>query len=506
MNRKNTLLIALGSAFALSFIFHYRSPGINLLIAEVLLFLWIFIVEKQRFSGVNAWLLFTGTVLTAVFTILIHSFFVYFMHFISLILLAGSLIHPRFRSWGSAVNLSIGNILQAQRNFFDHLTKLNIRGLNVGRLIFKIRFYLIPALIIIAFVGMYRMSNPVYNRIFSRIGEFINDNLRWIIEEIDLSSILTFALILTLLNIFLFRRGIERIIRNDELSPYDLSRKGLKANRGHGKSSLRQHYKTAVFLLAILNILLFLLNIVDINWVWFNFNWEGEYLKQYVHNGTWLLISSILLSIAIVLVFFRGNLNYYPHNTLLRWLSGLWLAQNAVLAISVGIRTYHYISYFNLAYKRIGVIVFLILTIYGLLTVFLKVRQRKTLFHLVSLNVRAWYIVLVLFSLINWDVVIARYNFAHVKTSFLHLDYMAGLSNKALPWLDYPLAELHGIKREQQGRFPFAHSFMDPEDYHKRINDRKNKFLKEWEGKNWLEWNYPDYRAYKLLKAGGSSD
>ena len=64
----------------------------------------------------------------------------------------------------------------------------------------------------------------------------------------------------------------------------------------------------------------------------------------------------------------------------------LWVVQNFILGISVFLRNYHYISFHGLAYKRIGVIVFLVLVLIGLVTLFVKLRERKSFFYLVRVN------------------------------------------------------------------------------------------------------------------------
>lgn len=245
------------------------------------------------------------------------------------------------------------------------------------------------------------------------------------------------------------------------------------------------------------------MNVIDINWVWFNFEWEGQYLKQFVHEGTYLLILSILISGVLVLYYFRRNLNFYRNNNLLKYLSYIWLAQNGVLAVSVAIRNFWYINYFALAYKRIGVIIFLVLTIYGLYTVYRKVRERKSAFYLFKTNAYALLVVLIISSLMNWDSTIAKYNFKNSNTSFLHLDYLATLSDKSLPYLDKTLPELKQIEAVQNEKFPFEQKFMTSEEYFSIIQNRKRRFIDKWEAKSILSWNLPEYSAYKKLTSAG---
>ncbi|MCX6249457.1 MAG: DUF4173 domain-containing protein [Bacteroidetes bacterium] len=266
-----------------------------------------------------------------------------------------------------------------------------------------------------------------------------------------------------------------------------------------GFNALKNEYKAGVFLLLILNLILLILNLIDISWVWFNFNWEGQYLKQFVHEGTYLLIISILISIILVLYYFRGNLNYYPNNRLLKYLSYIWLGQNGILTVSVAIRNFWYIHYFALAYKRIGVIIFLILTIYGLYTVFIKVMQKKSSFYLFKSNAYGFFLILIVSSLINWDNFIAAYNFKNSDKSFLHLDFLATLPDKSLPYMDKTLSKLYKIDSIQKEKFRFEEKYMTPEEFYQIINIRKIQFKQKWEAKNFLSWNLPEYLAYRKL-------
>ena len=250
---------------------------------------------------------------------------------------------------------------------------------------------------------------------------------------------------------------------------------------------------------AFLNLVILVLNIADIKWVWYGFEWKGQYLKQFVHEGTYLLILSIIISIILVLYFFRGNLNFYQNNKLLKSLSYIWIVQNGILTISVAIRNFWYINYFALAYKRIGVIFFLVLVFYGLFSVYRKVSQRKSTFYIFKTNAYATLIVLILGSLINWDSVIAKYNFENSNRSFLHLNYLSTLSDKALPYLDKSLPELKRIDKIQKEKFPFKEKFMTPEAYYHIIENRKKMFLDKWDTKSILSWNLPEYLAAKKL-------
>lgn len=178
----------------------------------------------------------------------------------------------------------------------------------------------------------------------------------------------------------------------------------------------------------------------------------------------------------------------------------VWLIQNSILAVSVGIRNFWYIHYFALAYKRIGVIIFLLATLYGIITVLIKIRKQKSTFYLLRTNALFMFVLLILSSGINWDQLIVRYNFQHAETAFLHLDYLATLSDQSLPELDKSLAELQRLDIIQKGLFPFEKKYMTPGQYCYIIDDRIRRFKTKWESQSILSWNLPDFLAYRKLK------
>jgi len=363
----------------------------------------------------------------------------------------------------------------------------------------EIQNFIIPLIIIIVFLLLYRFSNPVFDNLLNRFGRFIAEKFNLLFINFDAFVILTFIIGMVISIVLFFRFKDEHIIAYDQKGNDDLTRNKSGKKGKFSFNGLKNEYKAAVFLLIVLNLMILVLNVIDIYWVWFNFDWTGQYLKQFVHEGTYLLLFSIVISIVIVLYFFRGNLNFYSKNKFLKYLSYIWLAQNAILTVSVAIRNFWYIQYFSLAYKRIGVIIFLLLTLYGLYSVLIKVKNQKSAFYLFRTNTYTILIILIISSLFNWDSIIAKYNFRHYEKSFVHLDFLSGLSDKSLPYLDKNMEELNIISQFQEDLFPFEFKYMTAEAYHKKIEERKEKFVKDWESKTFLEWNLAEYRAYKKL-------
>jgi len=288
------------------------------------------------------------------------------------------------------------------------------------------------------------------------------------------------------------------IVKEDDKVVFDLIRKKRKSYYNVKMNSLRTELKIGIALFFMLNVILLAVNIIDIYWVWINFEWKGEYLRQFVHEGTYMLIFSIILSSFLVLYYFRGNLNFYSKNKFLKVLTYIWLGQNAILAISVAIRNYWYINHFALAYKRVGVVIFLLLVLWGLYSTFRKVYATKTFSYIVKTNIYSLIAILVITSSFNWDLIIAKYNLNHYKTAYIELHFLENFSNATLPYLDMPDSKVEQINKYQKKLLP--NIMPDPiESYLENIKNRKKRFKIKWENKSFLEWNYPEYIAYKKL-------
>ena len=132
--------------------------------------------------------------------------------------------------------------------------------------------------------------------------------------------------------------------------------------------------------------------------------------------------------LVIILYFFRGNLNFYTENKTLKYITFTWITLNIILIILIAIKNQTYITSFGLTYKRIGVHIYILLTLIGLVSTFLKVLKIKNLTFLFRRNTQAAFIVLVICSAINWDATITTYNLTHVDE--FDMDYLINLSNR----------------------------------------------------------------------------
>jgi hypothetical protein len=505
MKKPLNLTVVLLSAILFTILFYKKTLGINLFIFEASILGWLYFSKQFELKGINVITAFTGVLITSVFTVLHHTTLSFIVNFILFFTFIGVIMAPQIKSILNSLGCSFTNIFASIGVFFNRMGGKSNTNKKVRFTLWRFRIFLIPLLIIVLFSLFYSWANPKFGEIINSIWSTIFDSITAFFDIIEFSIIVTFLVGFVISIYALVRSKNEQAAERDsEASEALIRRKRDKDNTARNLGLLNE-YKSAVFLFISLNVLLFGLNIMDLNHVWLNFQWEGQYLKEFVHDGTYVLIVAIILSILLVLYFFRANLNFYKKNKTLKVLTYIWIGQNIFLAISVGVRNWYYIQYFALAYKRIAIIFFLILTIYGLYSVYKKVKGTKSRYYLTKNNAYVWMIVLVLSSGFNWDRIIAEYNFENSKKSFVHLNYLSKLSDSALPYLDQPKAELQkvDIKQEKDYSYKFSLSsgsyrriYMGVEEYLWEIRMRKIIFKMKWESKGFLEWNYAEYKAY----------
>ena len=173
------------------------------------------------------------------------------------------------------------------------------------------------------------------------------------------------------------------------------------------------------------------------------------------------------------------------------------------MTISVIIRNYWYITYFGLAYKRIAVLFFLILAIIGLITIIIKITNKKSIYYLLRINSYSLLLVLVLSSFVDWNIIIAKYNFLNADKSFIEYRFMGSiLEPSALPYTIKTKEELKRIDSLQIKTMPFNtqdNYFWDSDTYYHELLIKKAEFINNYQSQNPLEWNLSDYLTYKRI-------
>ncbi|RYY11386.1 MAG: DUF4173 domain-containing protein, partial [Chitinophagaceae bacterium] len=217
-----------------------------------------------------------------------------------------------------------------------------------------------------------------------------------------------------------------------------------------GILALKNKNQVGLVSLVLLNILLVLINITDVIYIWTNNDYgKDQSLTELLHEGTGVLILSVVLAMMVVLFFFNGNINFYRKNKALKFAAFAWLGQNIFLVASVFMRDYYYISHFGLAYKRIGVLFFLAVVLTGILSVIIKINRKKSTYYLFRVNGNALVILMIIASTMNWDVLIARYNLSRMNQIKPDIEFLLNLSEKTIPILRQHEKELTQLTANQ---------------------------------------------------------
>ena len=428
------------------------------------------------------------------------------------LLLVGLVNQPQLRLVGAAVLTALVGVqravvlvasgLRVPEGLDDRLR----RGWYYGRLLG------LPLLALVVFQALFAIANPQYAALSVEVWNAVNSWLAHLLAAISVPHLLFLllcgvvsvgALVTVPVHYFLdYESRFGEFVRRqrDRVASFGVRHPNFEESR-HWALDLRKEWLAAVLCFGLLNALLLVVNAVDIHWLWFGFRpAPGFDLTQFVHEGTYVLIFSIMLAAGIMLWFFRRNLNFYkPGLPLLRWGATLWVVQNAVLAVSVGLRNYYYIQATELAYKRIGVYGFLLLTLFGLGTVLLKIWQRRSAFSLVRLNSWAAYAVLLLLAAGNWEIWIAEYNL-QPRFTRLNIGFLLTMPPRVLPVLAAREGLIDKAKElVEEGDDGYFHT-ITPEAAHQKLRAQLAGFRAEYPTRDWQSRTGAAEQAYQALR------
>jgi len=493
-------IITLLATLLFVLLFFEKSLGLNVAIYGVTTALLLVTFKTSFFNALLPKVVGIGFLLTSILYYLFASPFTLFVHILSFVLLIGLHSQPFIRNLLYAFANSFASYRSAVADFFSSFQsrKRRKRAFSIGKLG---RIIFLPLFVILLFLALYSMGSSFFSDAVGSIGDVLGRFFSRLLNYVDIEAILIAILGLVFAVVHSLKYHTTSWSDEDATKSNFLSRVRLKTKRRFKNLDLSMEYKSGVFLLFSLNAMLAVLLYLEITNVWVNFEWGGELLKELVREGTYILIVAILVSMGITLYYFRKNLNFYSKNKALKILTYVWMGLNALLVISVAVRTFYYIEFFGLAYKRIGVLFFLLACLIGLGTLIYKVANTRSTYFVVRINAFAVYIFLVAICTVNWDSIIAKYNFSHYKTSFIHLPFMSNLSDKTLPYLSLTDEQVAEIESKQVEEIPFARrGYFKDVDYQNKIALRVEKFKKEQKERHWLESVWAEDRAYRLLE------
>lgn len=484
-----------------NFLFWKEKLGVNALIFSVLIIAVALFLNKKSISDKRVVLSVSGTILSGVFVIIYNSFISKFMHIATFGVAIGFMHSTGIRTVYNSFMTYLQNQFMIPQIMIESLGKM-INGNNKSRKFFRyFKISIFPVFVFVVFLLIYKAANPVF-------GGYLNnffDALYNLFLKLSILKILFIVLGLFLISAAIFKGDLSQLLKSESKQTYELIRK-RKPNKflNWKMNGLKYENYAAIIVIGLVNMLLLCVNIIDINWIWIDFTVpEGFSLKQFVHKGTYLLILSILLSICVLLYFFRKNLNFYSKNKLLRILSFIWIFQNGILCISVFLRNYYYIDFHGLAYLRIGVVIFLILSMFGLISLYFKILKVRSGFYLLHNNSWALYFVLISMCFFNWDMIIVKYNLNHKNANEIDIDNYLRLSDKVLPVLydNLNLVEKQ-MEAHKNNKVKWAKN-LDFNDFKERLDERRGKFQRRQERYSFGSWNFPDANSKKYFESKG---
>ena len=486
--KSNDIHILLATA-AFSFLFYEQWAGFNYFLFNILLIALLLIRDRSLLLSPAFLAAAAGCVVSSACVFWYGTTLPLVADVISLILLAGMSME-RGSSFIIAWFHSLYSLLTAFFYIiFDTFNGINSvdNGEGARKTMQKVFLAVIPVVIFLVFFSIYYNGNPIFAKLADRIN----------FDFISLPRC-AFTLCGFILMYGFFRQRIIGVVRErDHDTPDNL---GSISAEEHDQTrignviSVSNLVYTGVLLIILLNLLLATVNGLDILYLGILHRIpSGITFSQYLHNGTDSLILSIVLAVVIILFYFRGYLNFHEGSRWLRWLAYIWIIQNIVLVISTAYRNTVYISDYGLTHRRIGVYVYLFLCVAGLVTTFIKIKDKKNNWFLFRKNAWIVYSFMILSCPVDWDSVITTFNinqFQYNKTMEIDQRYLADLGYTNLAQIfDYYIVRgqsLHA-QTDSMTEMPTGRMSMESERRIRYTDEIRNMI---WQKYAWLEHRY----------------
>lgn len=414
--------ILIGTVAAYSFLFYKESAGINFTVFTLVLIAALLIRDKQLIKQTTWKVAAVTSLLSSLCIGYYGTGLAITANIVSLSLLsavsyssATSILVSLLFSFYSFASALVMMFIDWQSRKLKQQTESKI----------KWKLILVPIAITILFFLMYRSSNALFNNFAKNLNL---DFLSWHWIFFTLGGLI-------LLYGFFYHQQIEPLADLDKNASNEIKPNDNREFKWFGKTiPVNDEEFSGKLLFILLNILLLIVNGLDIQFMFISKQLpQGITYSEFVHQGTGMLITSIIIAIAIILFYFRGALNFSEKSKFIKALAYLWILQNAFMILSTAFRNNMYVVEYGLTYKRIGVYVYLLLTLVGLSTTAIKILKHKSEVFLFRVNGWIFFGILMVAPVINWDRVIADFNIHKAKQT--QAEYLLGLSYTSLPKL-----------------------------------------------------------------------
>ncbi len=480
-----------------SYLFYDQFAGLNFLLFNMAIVLLLVIKDKTLIK--NKWwlLVAAGTLVSSFLIFMYSSALAIWANIISLMILSSLSFNPKV-SFLTAIFQTICNTgASCVFMILDWVDRKSKSVVTSEKRPFYVKLFLIviPFIIAIVFFLFYQSANPLFYNFTKDINlDFIS--IGWIF--------FTLGGLLLMYGFFNTKR-LRSIGEMDEKTALELS-----FENAHKKTFFSNVMRidtenlSGIILFSMLNILLLIVNGLDLNFLWFDGKLpEGVNHKAFVHDGVGMLITSIVVAILIILFYFRGAINFYEKNKWIRWMAYVWIIQNVFMIFSTAYRNNMYIQESGLSYKKIGVYVYLALTVIGLVSTFIKVYKIKTNWYLFRVNATVYYCFLVLGGIPNWDILITNYNIRKFTDEKKELEkyLLLDLSYKNLPEL---LSLPDSIKNKDDYEARDYYNYLRGVyfgSFKSSLDKKTYNFLKDSKEADWKSYCLEKNRTYNDLQS-----
>ncbi len=444
INPRYNIWILLVFALLFQVLFSTHNMGLNCLIFMALTSLLGLMLGKKPKSK-TAYLIQICCWVSAIGVVIAHTSYSMVFFWISFFIYLASIIHADIQHFYFTPLFTFNALIFIPKGLGD-LFKQSFNIKNSSNLKSWLPLIVLPLIVLLVLLKLYVLSNHYFETMIDSIMQIFSSWLLKISVERSLFFIVGFSIGF----VYILEVSLEKLIQRDAELNTNLNRKSFKRTvlKFLSRKLLKVNY-VAIGLFILLNIIISIINYLDIKHIWVDFKWDGGFLKDMVHQGTYLLIFAILISMAISVYYLNSNLVFIKNNKALKMLIIVWLIQNIIMIVSVAFRNAYYIQYFALAYKRIFVYFFLVACLVGLVSIIIKTLKQKNTVFLGQVNSIFIFLIFLSASLFNWDLIISKYNFSNYKESYVHYDFLKELNNSALPYLETDKGHLHEIDTTQ---------------------------------------------------------
>jgi len=413
--KSNHKIFSLISSLLFSLLFFKQNLGLNMFLFSLLTTSILVLLYPNRFKHQKVIIYSLLYLLSSSLIFFYNSGLTMITSVLSLFILLGTILESEssiYIQFFNGVYTTIASFFARKFEQFNEET-ISVKKKSINYM-YWFKMIGIPLFTLTIFIILYQSANPYFNEI---------------IQKIDLSFINLQWVLFTVFGYFLMN-NITNPIEIEPLTTTDLkiSNKLVKnETNSQSEESLIQENQLGVVLFVVLNSLIIFFLITDVFFISKITDLQASDLSKTVHEGVYALIVSFVFAISIILYFFRGNLNFFSKNRNLKLLTFAWITLNIFLIFITYYKNYLYVTHYGFTYKRIGVFMYLGLSIIGLVTTFIKVNKVYNLWYLFRKNFQIAYLLLILSTSINWDVLITKYNTTIAKTT--DINYLIQLSD-----------------------------------------------------------------------------